>query len=273
MPLLVVQRGHVPRTRGATGGPYEQEVARAVADLIRTMMPAGWQLRIIDADEPTSRYAGDAFVSLHCDASANPNVRGASVGWRNPQGRALGAAWKTAYASAGWPGTFRADNYTPALAGYYGTSHAVRAGNPRAVIVEQGFTTNPSERAFLRSHAGRVASARAVVWAVTGVDPHRTVEVPTVTVEDVEAFMATLSNREQQAAKSFFQALVNEAGFDPDDKAPAQTLARLTSLLRGPGRVTSEQGLVVGGVNTIDAVRDLGYEVSTKSRTGPRKAG
>jgi hypothetical protein len=183
LPLLVVQRGHVPRIRGATGGPFEQQVAIAVAVQIAAMRPAGWTLRIIDADEPVSRYAGDAFVSLHCDASGNPSVRGASVGHRTPEGRALGAAWKAAYATAGWPWPFRADNYTPALAGYYGTGHAVRAGNRRAVIVEQGFTTNATERAWLLSAAGQRTSARAVWWAVTGRDPLTPI-APPVSQED-----------------------------------------------------------------------------------------
>lgn len=94
---------------------------------------------------------------------------------------------------------------------------------------------------------------------------------PSVPDIDVEAFMATLSNREQEAAKAFFQSLVNDQGFAPDDKRPAEVLGRLTELTSGDGRVTSVQGLVVGGVNAIDAVRDLGYDIVTSSRTGPRK--
>jgi hypothetical protein len=221
MPTLVVQRGHVPRRTGATGGPYEQEVAISVAGLVAAMMPDGWTTRIIDADEPTSRYAGDAFVSLHCDASSNTGVRGASVGWRTTEGRALGAAWKAAYKKAGWPGSFRADNYTAALSGYYGTGKAVSAGNRRAVIVEQGFTTNPIERAWLRSPAGQRSSARAAVWAVTGTDP--------LGITDLEEqLMETLVRGIQEALK--------DAGADPgpvDGQWGPRTQAAFTAALKG----------------------------------------
>lgn len=170
---MVVQRGHVPRTTGATGGPGEQAMARRIAERIRLYVERidGWTVRIIDADEPASRYVGDAFVALHGDASASPQAAGASVGWRTPEGQALGQAWKDCYRRFGWPGGFRNDNYTANLAGYYGTRHAVAQRNSRAVIVEHGFLTNPDERRWIDSDAGTEAAARAAVAAVTGIDP------------------------------------------------------------------------------------------------------
>lgn len=211
MPVLVVQQGHVPRTRGATGGPYEQQVARAVGALIASMVRPPWTVRLIDADEPTSRYAGDAFVSLHCDASSNPSVRGASVGYRTVQGAALAAAWKAAYAAAGWPGSFRRDNYTPALAGYYGTGQAVKARNPRAVIVEQGFTTNPDERDWLLTPDGQRASARAVLWAATGTDPavvKGAVETPTPPPSEEDDEMALTEGARGNAVRALQRELI-----------------------------------------------------------------
>jgi hypothetical protein len=173
MNVLVVQRGHVPRTTGATGGPGEQAMARRIARRIADYIDLvdGWVVRIIDADEPTHRYAGAAFIALHGDAAASPSAGGASVGYRNREGRELAHAWKAAYAAAGWPHGWRTDNYTAALAGYYGTRQAVAAGNPRACIVEHGFMTNPTERKWIDSDAGTEAAARAAVIAATGVDP------------------------------------------------------------------------------------------------------
>lgn len=166
--ILVVQRGHVGRHTGSTGAPGEQELATRIAARIAELAPAGLQVRIIDADEPTHRYGGDAFVALHGDGSSNPNVGGASVGYRGPAGRELADRWKLLYAHHGWPFGFRADNYTANLARYYGTGRAITAGNPRAVILEHGFLTNPKERAWLESERGTEAAARAVLEAVTG---------------------------------------------------------------------------------------------------------
>lgn len=167
--VFVVQRGHVARTSGAVGTHREQEFVRLVAARIQSLMSEvpGWSLRIINADEPTSRYAGDAFVALHGDGGAS-SARGASVGYRNAQGRALAAAWKRAYVQAGWPGAFRGDNYTAALRGYYGHGRAVAASNPRAIIAEFGFLTNKADREFMFSEEGLQAAAASVVLAVTG---------------------------------------------------------------------------------------------------------
>jgi hypothetical protein len=206
MPTLVLQRGHVARTTGATGGPGEQQVARRVAAAVAGLMPhAGWQVRVIDADEPLVRYRGDAFVSLHCDASSNASVGGASVGWRNTRGRELGAKWKAAYRKHGWPFTFRADNYTAALAGYYGHRHAVNQGNLSAVIVEHGFTTNPVERRWIESTAGIQSAALAVVEAVTGSVPGPTVP-PT---EEVDTMFAGLKQGDRSPRVEELQRVLN----------------------------------------------------------------
>jgi len=164
---LVVQQGHVARTRGATGGPGEQAMARRVAAEIRDIAadipdvtPA-----IIGADPQRSAYRGDRFIAIHGDAAADSRARGASCGWRNQAGQQFGARWKDLYKRAGWPGNFRADNYTVALGRYYGTGHAVSEGNPQALIVEQAFMTNPTERRWIESAEGIKAAAAAAIAA------------------------------------------------------------------------------------------------------------
>lgn len=161
MPILVVQRGHCYRKTGATGTTGEQAYATAVADACVRLLhgKSGWTVRPTLADE--NYYRGDAFVAIHCDGSTNPSARGASIGYRTPEGQVFGQAWKRFYAAHGWVGGFRPDNYTTALAQYYGTGNAVAAGNRRAVILECGFRTNAADRALLDGPGGpeRVALA------------------------------------------------------------------------------------------------------------------
>lgn len=160
MPVLIVQQGHCYRRTGATGTEGEQAYATLVADACRRLLThGGWRINTTLADE--NDYRGDAFVAVHCDGSTNPTARGASVGYRTPEGQQLGQAWKRAYAARGWAGGFRPDNYTAALSGYYGTRNAVSAGTRRAVILECGFLTSPDDRALLTGPMGveRVALA------------------------------------------------------------------------------------------------------------------
>jgi len=155
MPTLVVQLGHCYRKTGATGTTGEQEYATKVGNACRALLHGrgGWQVRVILADDPASSYVGDAFFAIHCDGSTSPAARGASVGYRTPEGQTAAQAWKRAYATRGWPG-FRPDNYTTALAQYYGTGTAVARGNRKAVILECGFRTNSEDRALLDGPGG-----------------------------------------------------------------------------------------------------------------------
>lgn len=155
-PLVVVQAGHCFRNSGSTGTAGEQTFTdpasrAAVAELVRR----GFRARRILADDPRSAYAGAMFVAIHCDGSTSPSARGASVGYRDAAGKAAAVAWKTSYQRRGWTSGFRPDNYTAALAGYYGTGEAAAAGNPRAFIVESGFLTSPADRQLLGYAADR----------------------------------------------------------------------------------------------------------------------
>lgn len=153
MPTLVVQMGHCYRKSGATGTTGEQQYAAKVGEACMRLLNGrgGWTVNTTLADE--NDYRGSAFVAIHCDGSTSPTARGASIGYRTPEGQALGQAWKRAYAARGWPG-FRPDNYTSALSGYYGTGNAVAAGNRRAFIAECGFRTNAQDRALLDAPGG-----------------------------------------------------------------------------------------------------------------------
>jgi hypothetical protein len=171
MPTLIVQKGHCYRKTGATGTTGEQEFATRVADAAVRLLHGrrGWTVKPILADEPSSDYEGDAFAAIHCDGSTNSSAHGASVGYQNNEGRALALAWKRAYAARGWNRGFRDDNYTSALAGYYGVRTARSVGNTRAFIIESGFLTNPQDRALLTGAGGpeRVALALGDALGIT----------------------------------------------------------------------------------------------------------
>lgn len=163
MPTLIVQMGHCYRTTGATGTTGEQQYATDVAKACQVQLHGrgGWSVKSILADEGAASYRGDAFVAIHCDGSLNTSARGASIGYQSAAGQAFGQAWKRAYASRGWTGGFRGDNYTAALAQYYGVRNAINVGNSRAFIAECGFLTSPADRALLTGPGGpdRVALA------------------------------------------------------------------------------------------------------------------
>jgi len=184
MPLLIVQKGHCYRTTGATGTTGEQAYATAVADACVRLLhgKGGWSVRPTLADENT--YRGDALVAIHCDGSTSSTARGASIGYRTPEGQTFGQAWKRAYAERGWTGGFRPDNYTAALAQYYGTGNAVAAGTRRAFIAECGFRTNPDDRALLDAPGGADRVALAIGDAL-GI-PHTPLPTPTEEDEDVD---------------------------------------------------------------------------------------
>jgi hypothetical protein len=188
MPILVVQRGHCHRKTGATGTTGEQAYATAVAKACQNLLHGrgGWQVQVILADEPLAAYQGDAFVAIHCDGSTSASARGASVGYRTPEGQRLAKAWKRAYAARGWSSGFRADNYTDPLAGYYGTRNAVAVGNRRAFIAECGFRTNAKDRAALDAPGGPSRVALAIGDAL-GI-PHAE-----------EGFLMTLNENQQES--------------------------------------------------------------------------
>ncbi len=178
MAHVVIQAGHCFRTAGSTGTraasgrPTEQQVAWDVSQRAAAILTRHGHTPTVIVADPDKRtaYRGDCFVAVHCDGSTSPAAKGASVGYRTAQGQALAHAWKQAYARRGWVG-FRADNYTAALQGYYGTRRAIEQGNRAACIIEAGFLTNPGDAAQLSSSDGRERVALAIADAVNALHP------------------------------------------------------------------------------------------------------
>lgn len=171
--VLVAQMGHVgrPPNPGSRGTAGEQDFSRGAVEVLRRLMDAvpGWSIRVIPADVPDAMYAGDAFVSFHCDGSTDPNIRRASVGYQSSEGKTFATAWKAAWKALGYNGGWNSDNYTNNLAGYYGVTKAVARGNRRAIILEHGHLTNPTDRAYLQNPTGYEKAAVAVMAAL-GID-------------------------------------------------------------------------------------------------------
>jgi peptidoglycan hydrolase-like protein with peptidoglycan-binding domain len=157
---VCIQMGHVPRRTGATGTHREQEFTRELGQrLFAALHDAGHHPTLIGADDAVPRT--DAFVALHCDGSTNPARRGASVGYPDARGAQLAAAWKRAHQRCGYAGGFLRDNYTAALAGYYGFR---RSAAPVRFLAEHGTTTNREDEQWL--FANLDACARAHVEAI-----------------------------------------------------------------------------------------------------------
>lgn len=218
MALVIVQLGHCYRTRGATGtggvdaDPTEQEFAAAAGRAaLKRLAEAGHRCRLILADAPDSDYAGgDVFVAVHCDGSIHDSARGASVGYRNELGQQAAGLWKAAYHAAGWSGGWRPDNYTAALAGYYGTRTAVEEGTRRAFIVECGFLTSPADERLLWPDGPdrfAVALTAATVDLFGGTPPQE------------DDLLSKLTEAEQRELLRKVRAIFDETAANPDNAA------------------------------------------------------
>lgn len=157
---VAIQRGHFGVTVGETGTQGEIPFNSAVAVKVKELLEkSGLQVALLDAAIPKRNDLFDVFISVHADGSMNPDANGFSVGYPDDAG-ALARALKLEYEKTGI--RFRGFNTTRALKNYY----AFRKVRARAkAILECGFLTNPSERAWLNEHLDIVAGAivRAVL--------------------------------------------------------------------------------------------------------------
>jgi len=172
MTHVVVQLGHCNRTVGSTGTNGEQDYVKLVGnEAARRLTALGHRADLRLADDPAIR--SDVFVALHADGSNHETARGASVGHRGDAPSVAAAdMFKRTYQRMGFPGGFRPDNYTNALADYYGVREAKQKGTPVAFIVEGGFLTNQHDSAWMTSATGIAGCAQAVVAAALGREPN-----------------------------------------------------------------------------------------------------
>ena len=179
-PLRVgIQVGHwrteelpdeLARFRTSTGafaaGTSELEVNLLVAERLAILLrDQGIVVDLLPATVPIS-YQADAFLTIHADGSTSANARGFKMAtpWRTSKASgALMDALMSEYAA----GTeFPQDSaITVNMRGYYAFNwrrhqHAIAKTTP-AVIVEMGYLTNPTDRAWMQEQPDRIAQSIA----------------------------------------------------------------------------------------------------------------
>lgn len=164
MKRVLVQAGHAPpREPGfesGTGTAGEIEYVTQVRDRLCNLLRADGRFDAIPMPGRISPrgIVVDAAVFLHCDGSGNPRASGYSFGYPPYQvNRELAGLIGAEFEKIPGHPPHHADNYTADMRGYYGFSR-VNTSGPE-VLIEHGFLTNPSERAWLNAHIGELAKA------------------------------------------------------------------------------------------------------------------
>lgn len=168
-------------TGAAAGGVTEArvnlDITQRVADLLRQR---GIEVDVLPATVP-SHYDADVFVAIHADGSQSTKARGFKLAtpWRTSAAsqHLLDALTAEYAASTDMP---RDGAITMNMRGYYAFSwrrheHAAAKTTP-AVILEMGFLTNATDRAFLTQRQGTVAVgvANGIIRYLNERDPNDT---------------------------------------------------------------------------------------------------
>jgi len=153
---VIVQMGHIGRTKGATGTKGEQAFNKALGDEMKALLSVtGLKFRIMGADDWSKPGPDKAtiFLSLHGDGSTNPSARGFSFGFKPGSNEVFKETLAKSYKElTGF--TRRKDNYTTGLAKYYGWKHL---DCKYCNLLEHGFLSNKIERDWLISHINSIA--------------------------------------------------------------------------------------------------------------------
>lgn len=170
------------RLRGSVGavvdGYREVDINMDVAGRVATLLQArGISVDVLPATVPPG-YDADAFVAIHADGSEN----------RARRGFKLATPWRTSRASQHLHDTLRAeyaaltglpwdDAITVNMRGYYAFNynrheHVIARTTP-AVIIEMGFLSNSTDRAFLleQPHIAALAITNGIERYVNERDP------------------------------------------------------------------------------------------------------
>jgi N-acetylmuramoyl-L-alanine amidase len=151
---------------GAVAGIYnERDTVQVITEIAAAQLrAAGIEVDVLPAVIPPG-YVADAFVAIHADGNTNTTVRGYKMAGprRDYSGKAdaLVEALYTSYeATTDLPEDF---NISRRMTAYYAFNwpryeYAVHPRTPSA-IVEVGFLTNPSDRAFMLNEPERAATA------------------------------------------------------------------------------------------------------------------
>ena len=162
MPIVLVQCGHEaprePGFGGATGTPGEVELVKAIQRRLVAKLRRHGSFRAIPVpgDIPDGIRV-DAALFLHADGAASSAARGFSFGYPpGSAGKRLADEIRKEFLRIPGHPPERSDNYTSDMSGYYGYR---RVNAKFETLVEHGFLTNPTERAWLKANVDRIATA------------------------------------------------------------------------------------------------------------------
>lgn len=178
---IFLDPGHGGKDPGAVGptGLRESSVALGVAErLTRFLASAGHDVEISRADDATfveleeraahaNRWGADLFVSIHCNASHDPAVRGFEV-WTTPGQTEADKLAQSVFMNVGraFPGEpgrkDTSDGDSDKEKKFYVLAHT----KAPAILVETGFISHPETEAAMRSLTWMSGAAAAIAAGI-----------------------------------------------------------------------------------------------------------
>lgn len=154
---VLIQAGHEGRNYGYTGAESkygkEMDWNRDVAnEVTRILEEAGVSVIRTGARMPIARVK--LALAIHFDGSKRPCHSGASIGYGNPNHKALADNWKSIYSNY-YPFDWMKDNFTDNLSGYYGYKYVF--AQKGFLVLELGELTCKQEALWLRNRLKKVA--------------------------------------------------------------------------------------------------------------------
>lgn len=155
---LIIQMGHIGRTRGATGARDEQKFTKALGEaLYKRIKETNLKVRLMEADNWLKDKPNlcRCFFSIHYDGSLNKKARGSSVGYPEYSDPVFAHKVNDAYMKLSkFPQ--RKDNYTKGLKNYYAWRKNYVIADYYCLL-EHGFGTNKYEYNWMFLNIEKIA--------------------------------------------------------------------------------------------------------------------
>lgn len=155
---LIIQMGHVGRTKGATGARDEQKFTKALGEaLYKRIKKTNFRVRLMGADNWLKDKPNlcKCFFSIHYDGSHNKKARGSSVGYPKYSNPVFAHKIHNTYTELSkFPQ--RRDNYTSGLKNYYAWRKNYVVADYYCLL-EHGFGTNKYEYDWMFLNIEKIA--------------------------------------------------------------------------------------------------------------------
>ncbi|ALC15640.1 N-acetylmuramoyl-L-alanine amidase [Desulfuromonas soudanensis] len=179
LPLIMIDPGHGGTDPGATPeSPIEAGINLAVAlhlrDILENQGFAVIVTRLVDRtlslDERVMlehQFDSDLFISLHCNAAADPRAKGIEI-WTAPGDSPADPAATEIFraVSKAFPDRRLRTDYTDSDLDKEARFRVLTGTLGPAVLLEMGFVSNAEERAWLQSTATQVHMALAIAAGI-----------------------------------------------------------------------------------------------------------